>query len=1624
MSGNKKHKGLKIAAYTLGSIILLLILLPFTLYIPWVQNIAKNIACDYVNRTTGLTIGIDRVLVKYPLDVSLDGVFVLDEKQDTMLRAGNLTASIAFRPLLDLQVNVDEARLRDAYYHLVSEDSSMVLTANVDYCRLKGAQVDLERNMVNVLDGELTGGKVDLDYRPWKVVYEQPDSATTAWKVSAYHLTLNDIDYTMTMLPTIDKMTVHLARANLEEGVVDTGAKEVIASMLGVDSVDCRYTYYDTRKSAEFDKNHPLPVDTFRHPASDSIPWVVKIDSVSLKGGNALYAVSGKQNATASGLDMDYIKVDDINLGLNNFYNRGTDVNLVLSELTGRERSGLTITSGTGGIALNDKSISLKDFKLKTGASEINIDTQADMSLAGNPPQGNVRMTTDSRLSLDEMALLYPDLSSMTKGIPRNKPVLVRGSVNGNPSHLRLDGVNVDIPQVLTGVVTGTVDNILDTDRLSGDLDINAKTGNLNQLKGQFLDKVTASQVNLPPMALKGRVQFTPSTVKGNANITSGGGTLVGKGEFNSASQGYNVDATLKNFPVGSFMPSLGVGNVTADVKAQGKGFDFTKPTTSLNAKVDLGSLVYNKGVYRNINADVHLSGGKLDGTLVSSSSDCDLRMNVDGTLNGDRYALNLNGVVNQLDLKALNLYDGECYGSAVVDAVIDLDLKRRVYSGNANLTDVKWHLDGEEMYSDATNLVFSADDKRAMAQFSDEGSSFSLNADCGLDDLMDHFVKVGQVAMEQLKSHSLNIDTLQRILPQFDLSMKMGPNGIIQRYLAKYDIDFRDVDLTMRNDSNIYIDGSVLSLAIGETVIDTLTLKASEWNKYLRFDAHMGNRPGTWDEFAQVDIHGGAIRSSIDFLIEQRNISGEMGYRFGANASLRESDVAVRLFPHEPIIGYRQWVINDSNYINIDYRKNRIRADVNVRSDESVISLTSVPAAYDPSKDDIDLKIENLKIEEWTNILPSLADMTGVLDADIQLDFDGRNVEGKGDVKLGNFTYNNRKEGDIAMKTQFAIDPLTASTRVNADFDIDGSTVAVAAGALNDSTSSSPFHVDLDLKRFPLKKANPFIPGKMVRLDGFLTGNMNVTGTMDKPVINGFLAGDSAMVKIPRYGSSLLIADDSIPVRNNVIRFNGHKIYGLNNNPLMLNGVVDARDFDKMDIDLTLRGKDVQFIGAEQRRFSEMFGKGFVDLDGRFKMKGDYVDLRADVNLLTGSNITYVLQDDVSSLTGKVDKNMVTFINPNDTTGVDQSLITAVKPSSVNVLVNIDVQEGAKLNAFLSEDGEDRATVEGSGHLKYSLDFAGKDNLTGSYTATGGVVRYSLPVISQKVFNVDDGSQITWNGEMLNPTLDLSASNQTKCSVTDEDKKSRLVEFEIKTLVGGTLSNMDLQFDLEALNDMSVANELQSMTVQQRSQTAINMLLYNTYSGLNGFGTSTGAINFNAQSTLFSFLQSKLNSWAASSIKGLDISFGINQYDTNVNGKSGTMTSYSYRLSKTLFDDRFKIVIGGEYSTDATSEENFSQNLINDISFEYLLNKTGSRYVRLFRHTGYESILEGQVTKTGIGFVMKHKASTIKSLLYPSWGKKRETEPKDTVPVEVPKEDTVPQDGRPAVNLPEDYNK
>lgn len=1679
MDKKVKNRIKKTVFWTLGIVVLLIILLPFSLYIPWVQNKAKDIACHYVKEKTGMDLSIGRILIKFPLDISLDDMSLIGAAGDTMIVAKNFTADVAFMPLLDKRLEIDGAELTEAKYRMVTSDASMLLRADVNHCKFTGAHIDLNDNKINVLDGELTGGKVMLSLSPYKSVEDNDTTKSDPWRIEAKHLVLNDVDYMMNMQPTIDKLTTHLARAELNDGVVDTGLHTVDAKSLSVDSLDCKYVFPKEEWAKWFDREHPTP-PSHADPA-DTIPWTVKGDTIRLKGGHLIYAEKGR--TPSNGLDMKYVEVSDLDFTITDFYNRGSAVSVPIKELRCKERGGLEIKEASGTARVNSQDIQVDNLKITTRNSSINLDGKMDMSVFNENPTGSMKVTTNSSIDLREVGSVMPSIGKFTRMVPGSRPVKFKGTFEGNTRDLDISNGTLDIPGFVKADVSGNIKNVTDPKKLTADVSINADINNVDFAKKEFLDKDLQQQVNVVPMNLKGKVKYSPGSVAGDVDmrLKAGGslkgkgsynfnndsytvdatatslpvkkilpkldvnnvtahvkangrgfdflqnntsvdaqvqltdidyagkhyrnydadvklkgsnfdakvnarnrGTMAAKGSFDPKSERYDIDAKFNSFPVNEIAPDLGVGALTANVKAKGQKFDFLNPSTRINADIDLTSVTYNNQVYKDLKGNVSLDGNRFEGHINSTNPNCDVYADVNGTINGDVYTVDLKGNVNDLDLQALKLVDMPCRGSGEIALQGEFNIKNNTYNGTVQLNDLDWNIDGETLFTDNTNFTLNANNHSTSGSFNEGSTYINFSSPNSINDLLKQFDKCATIAKRQYEKIDLNSNELCDALPQFNMDVKMGPNGLVQRYLGKWDIDFRDVQATIGNDSTLHAHAVANNMSYGSNAIDRLVFNVDQVDDIIGVTGRMENNKGTWDEMAKVDFAGSIQGSNVNFLVNQRNIKDEVGYHFGMNATIQDSVISAKIQPKQPVIAYRHWNINDDNFVKIDFSDKRLEADIALESDSSFISLKTDPLQKMGSQN-ILANIKNVRIEEWTNLIPSLEPMTGVINGDMAINYDGTNVEGDGEIELLNFTYNHIPEGNLKMKTKMTIDPATSSTQIKADLDIDGSTVAVAYGALNDSTASSPFNLKVDLDKFPIRKLSPFIPGRMIMLDGFANGQLAVDGAIDNPIINGTLVSDTAYVKLPRYGSSLRLSEQSIDINNNVIDFVNYKIYGLNNNVVNLNGKVDFRSLDNVEMDLALKGKNVQLLGSKQHRFSQIFGDGFIDIDGTVKSRNNLTAVEANAKLLSGSDITYVMQDDVNTLVNNsATEGMVTFINPNDSTLMaNDSIVTGgTTASALNILVNVDVENGAKINAFLQPEGKDKVTVNGTGRLRYLLDFAGKDHLSGTYTISSGVVRYTPPVISQKVFNLNEGSSITWNGEMLNPQLNLTATNSVRTSVANTGSNgSRLVDFDIITKLNNNLSNMDLKFDLNAKNDAAVESELQMLTDTQRSQAAINLLLYNSYSG----SSTTG--DFSTTGALFSFLQSQINNWTANNLKGVDLSFGINQYEGSMEHGSRVETSYSYRLSKSLFGERFKIAVGGEYSTEASSEQNFSQNLISDISFEYLLNSTGTRYLRLFRHKGLESVLEGEVTVTGLSFVMKHKISSLKDLF--KWLKK-----------------------------------
>ena len=71
---------------------------------------------------------------------------------------------------------------------------------------------------------------------------------------------------------------------------------------------------------------------------------------------------------------------------------------------------------------------------------------------------------------------------------------------------------------------------------------------------------------------------------------------------------------------------------------------------------------------------------------------------------------------------------------------------------------------------------------------------------------------------------------------------------------------------------------------------------------------------------------------------------------------------------------------------------------------------------------------------------------------------------------------------------------------------------------------------------------------------------------------------------------------------------------------------------------------------------------------------------------------------------------------------------------------------------------------------------------------------------------------------------------------------------------------------------------------------------------------------------------------------------------------------------------------MGGKVSTGADAT-NSAESFIDNVSVEYRLDKSATRYVRAFYDRGTQDPFEGQLTKTGAGLVLRRKTNKLGEL-------------------------------------------
>lgn len=1504
--------------------VVLVLLVSVLLYIPPVQNFAVKKAAYYAGKATGMQIGIERIRLSFPLNLTVRGVEVLTTPADTLLTLKSLTVNVRALPLLKKEVLVDAIDLEGVKVNTGTFIEGMEIKGVLGRLYAKADRINLSKEKVtfNTIDLSDTAITLLLNDTTTKA-----DTTSTAvnWILNLQKINLDRVAFAMQMPADSLRLSTYIDKANLKDGIVDLGASHYGADLFTL-----------TGSTLGYDANYQDPV---------------------------------------AGFDPSHIALSNVTISLDSLFYGGRDIKARIRELSAEDRSGLTISSLTGSLHSDSTNINVPQLLLKTPSSEVRLLAMVPWNSFDENPEGNMRVLLTASVGKEDVMTFAGELPpDFQKAYPQ-KPLSLTAGVEGNLSSMLLRQLKGELPGTFRMDVSGTMQSLTDSIRRSGKLNLKAETGNLDFLLS-MLPAAERHRYNIPSgIKLTGEAALKNNEYKTDLLLREDKGKVLLTASFNPGKEAYKADLKVDSLKPVHFMPLDSLYYLTASIQAEGKGFDPFKSSSWAKLDGKLTDIRYGNYNVSDVTMDGSLEKNFLKFDLLSKYPLAEMDLTLNATLLKKEIKAMVIADVTNLDLYGMHLMSDSLATSFQLFAEAETDM------GKNNLVDVtlgNWELITTAGTYKPKTLTLHAqstkDTTRVSFHAGDLGIVLTGNSD--LETMTDKFNKISEGLNKQLEKDSMiNIPAFKPLLPDMHLAVSAGKDNPIYNILQQANISFNNLSLEAFTspEEGFRLDAGVYNLMQDTTRIDTISFAIRQDSLGLLYEAGVIKTKFRQQAPFTAGVKGKIRNTFADAELLYTDGKGDTGILLGLRADKVEEGINLHLFPDNPILAFRPFKLNPDNYILYKNEKD-IAANVRLSGDENAsLWIHSLPEK--DKMEELHLELSQINLDVISKAFTEIPAMQGILSADMQYAPSDSSFLVVVDANIDNLIYEGGRVGELMFSTVYL--PLADNQhQVDMHFFRDQNEV-MSATALYKMGQEDHLDGTLDVTHLPLDMVNPFIPDNMVSLNGVLEGNMTIKGSSKEPEVNGYIEMDSTSMFVTAVGTSFRVDDKKIVVKDNKILFDEYHIHAAGKNPFVIDGTVDFRNPSRMMADLKLTADHMQLLDVKRNKESMVYGKLLVNLMSTVKGPLDALMMRGSLQLLGGTNVTYVMKDSPLTVQDRL-SDLVTFTSFEDTLVNRRRQEAPLPLGGLDMLLTIRIDQSVRLNADITPDRSSKVELEGGGDLSFQYTPQGEMILNGRYTLSGGIVKYALPIIPLKEFNIQDGSYVQWSGDPMDPYLDLTATERIRTNVTQDGSGSRMVNFDVGIALKQQLENLGLQFVLTAPEDQTMQTSLNSMGEDERTKLAVGMIITGMYLA----NSSGGKQNLNMGAALNSFLNSEISNIAGSALKTVDISFGMDSYDENGDGTGGQRTDYNFSFAKRFWNDRIRIVLGGRISTgENASNSNQTQAFIDNVSIEYRLDASGTRYVKLFHDKNYESLLEGEITETGVGIVLRRKMLHMREL-------------------------------------------
>jgi len=1578
-------KILKLAFLSFLSFMLLCIIL---IYLPPVQQLVFNRINSSLVDKIGYNISAEKFYISLPLNIHIRNLKVLDlnklpSDSSVLLNVVTLDANIGISNIFAHELSINRFRLKTLNLNYKKDSSNINIKTHLDTLnldlKLKGTDkwfVKIKRLYISDSDIALL---IDNKYNNIDSVVERdPMSLSLEWD----NITLHNITYNMSgkEIPSIntnfDDLSITRGNYNLRDGALSTA-------------------------------------------------------NVKLNNGN-IKLVDIISDSTFK------LQANNIIIELDSIYNKGDVIRGNFRKLSFNHPSGLNIKDGSANSKFEENSTDLSLFFLKTANSELKLNLIANDNYTNLFTKGRLSLDLDAYIGIRDILPFYTNIPDTLL----NNSIKILGRCSLSSKELDITSLTISLDDKLELSCDGSIDLDNDFKKLNGKLNIEGNLKDMSFLKNIFGDdyivpndtrffsdidiyngtwggefylqahakhkdwknfitkdifklnstsNITDSIINISQ--INGNIVNT-STIEDSIintnyikdsiiiakNLNKNVSSLKIEFLFSPENSNYSANLNFNKFEISDFLPNYNLGEIDGNTTLV---FHYPLNLDSISSLLDsitfsgeskFRSLEYNSYVYRDIALNLSFIKGKYNLNIDSKDKNANLNLNLLGEVGRKYYLLDWKGEIKKINLFETNFSTSSLAFASKLMGHFEMGDKTNLYT-----TFAKFRVDDNNGIHNLGALMLNArgDNKNFNIDFFSGDFRINVNSKASLEDLLQHISYSAGLFSEQLSQRTFDLKYVLKDFPSTKFNIKGGQRNLLGDFMAGYGIGMKSIkgNLSITDEANpLDFNLAVNRIYYNDFVLDSLIVNTAQVDSLFSYNVDLYSTVVNGGIDSRLKFFGDIEKNTLSFFVERYGGNKKLAFKMGANVEVvADSSYNIKFLPLVPIISYAKWNLNKDNFININKDK-KITANVflsNSKKSEFVCtSLTDEGNRTNRLK----IKLSNIVLDSLSKFIKLLPPTSGNLKSEVYLYSAGDSSFMHANLFLDTLHYNNQEVGNIHLGGQYF--SYKNLRELDATMSINNINSINLKGDLRDDKI---LNGKLKISDLALKTLNPFLPKGSIKLFGTMDSDITAKGNVENPLIDGSTKFKNASLFLDLLGSSYDIESSALKFDKNKLEIKELLLRASDSSNMSLSGNIDFMNLDKIYTSLDIKADNFQLVNVKEDKESIISGKAYIDMLGR--IRGDFSNLNISgrVKMLNSSNIVYTMHDTELQIEDKTE-DLISFVPFRDSSLLNDRFMTPKKISSaykMTTLISIGNDVSVKLN--LSEKEDNNILIQGGGYLLFSMNPEEGAALSGKYTINKGMVNYNVPLAGKQSFSIIKGSNVEWTGNIMVPLLNISAAENVRASVSSgSNDNNRIVSMNAIIKIGNNLNRPDISFDIDTPNDMVIKNELSQLNSEERAKKAMNLIIYKSYSGIDESSSKT--MTDMASNSLYSFVENELNRYTART----GFTFGIDSY-SNIGTENGqkTRTDYSYQYNKTLFNDKVNVTVGGRVSTNDNSESSSSieNTIVDDLSIEYMLNKRKNLYLKVFRYTNYENVLEGDITSTGLGIVFKRSFRRFKIL-------------------------------------------